>query len=152
MANPKLLDIITTLQTRLLAINGQDKFYHAVTGIFRGKRQFDIDELPAGIIAINPRTAQADKSIGRSKTNASVSIELYALINEREAETVAIELLADIQRAVELRPDYDLGELLQGHLAFENDQILYPDESGETVGVRVDYAIPHVRVYGDPTK
>lgn len=151
MAEPKLLTILKTLQTRLKEINGQGDFYHNLNKIERAKRQFSEDELPAGVILFGGRDVERSVESARSKMNASVSIELYAEVNNREAEDVAIELLADIQRAIELEDTF-LNGLLRSQLSFERESILYPEESGETVGVRVEYAIPHVRRYGNPDK
>ena len=148
MSEPKLLQITKTIQNRLEAINGNGSFYHNLTKIERTKRQFAEEELPAGIVLLGGRQVSPDLEAGRSKLSASVSIELYALIGSRESEDVAIELLADIQRAVELEDTY-LSGLLRMPLTFESDSILYPEESGETVGVRVDYVINHVRHYGE---
>lgn len=146
----KLLSILKAIQSRLEAVDGTGSFNTKIgQTVIRGQRQFSENELPASVCFMPGRSVEAEAG-ERAKLGSTVVIESHHTTGEHPEDT-AIEMLADIQRAVELEDD-TLGGLLRGRLSFVSDLISYPEDAGSYVSVQVVYSIPHVRHYGDPDK
>jgi|GEM_PF-6312965 len=152
MSDPKLLTIIKAIETRLLAIDASGLFNTDIgSTVVRGKRNFQSDELPACCCYLLPRTFEDAPAHGdRLKMDATVVVESHGATGDHPEDT-AILMMADIQRAIELE-DETLGGLVIGKLQYQGDAISYPDDGGKHVSVQVQYAIPHMRHYGDPSK
>lgn len=95
------------------------------------------------------RTARETDPVGNAICDAVIVVEGYVK-READAETQGIQILGDIQRAVE-PGDKTLGGLLDpSGMKFIGDEVLYPENSDSVVGGRVEYSIPHLRKPGDP--
>ena len=76
----------------------------------------------------------------------------YGVLTGRGAQADGIELLADIQRAVEIA-DRTLDSLLRDSvygIQAQSFDIIMPESGVNAVGASITYAIPHVRKSGDP--
>lgn len=151
MNDPKLLRIVKEIQTRLETINGLDPYFTTIGNqVVRGRRQFNFDELPGTLLTLAPR--ELDESVeNRAAMTASIYIEGYAKRPSENPEDYAIYMITDIAQAIEQR-DRSLGELVLNGIAWERDEIYYPDDAGDIVVARVEYSIPHIRWYGDPLR
>ena len=86
-------------------------------------------------------------SMGRMNRVRNVDAHDYSITVEAGC------VLADVQRAMELPDDTSLGgELLSVRygLTWESEEIYMPEMGANVVGVRVIYAMPHIRKLGDP--
>ncbi|RLA21065.1 MAG: hypothetical protein DRQ61_09050 [Gammaproteobacteria bacterium] len=150
MSDPKALLILKEIQARLQVIDGSGLYFTRIgRTVIRGQRRFSENELPASACFMAPRSLESESG-ERAKMAASVVIEAHHATGTHPEDT-ALQMLADIQRAVEL-DDETLGRLLTGRLAWAGDQVSYPEEAGGFVSVQAVYLIPHIRHYGDPAK
>ena len=150
MSEPKLLRIVKAVAGRLSSIDGTGQYYTKVgNSVVRcnSTRQFSESELPACVCYLTPRTVGAE-SFEEQKINSQIVIEAHHTIGAH-AEDTAVEMLADIQRAVET-DDITLGCLVLKRLSFAGDAIFYPEDAGNYVTVQVLYDVNHIRCYGDP--
>lgn len=152
MSAPKLLRILQAVAARVQAISQADGHYSDVGADVRLDRyEPNVEDLPASLVFLGERVRE-DHRPGAAKAQQSLVIAAYVKADSRGSEEIAIQLLADIQRAVELE-DTTLGGLLQGTqygLAWAGDEILQPNQGEHIVGAQVTYAIPHIRKSGDP--
>lgn len=140
----------TRLSVALIANSYNTNLGQLVT---RGKRVFKIDELPACSVLLGERSIGEEASGGkRSKISATLTIEAHAVYATAEPEEIAVQLLADIQTAMEIAPETFSSLLLEPGIQWLGDEIFYPEESGNIISVAVTYSIPHLRYFGDPTK
>ncbi len=145
----KLQSIVEEIQTRIETIDGTGDFHTSMgANCVRGRKQWQEEDLPACSVFIGSRSKEAEQG-ERAKLNSTVTIEAHSVVGSNQPGDIAIQMLADIQRAVET-DDTNMGGLLTGQLSFVSDQIEYPDGGGDLVSVQVEYDIPHVRRYGDP--
>jgi hypothetical protein len=146
-------DIVTQAVTRLSAIN-RSSGYNTDIGdnIKRGASAMPLSDLPYCAAHVASRAAEESAQGGkRQKASAQLIIEAAAEYGDHSFD-VAKLLLADIQTAMEIEPQ-NLGGLLTGNgLEWVSDDIVFPSEGSNVVGVTVIYSIPHLRFYGDPTK
>ena len=152
MADPKLLRIITALYDRLITIDGTGSFYTKIgsNNCMRGQIDWDQGELPASSVYLVERAKETEEG-ERAKMISIATIEGHSKFGDVDPEDIAIKMLADIQRAIEVLNGSNLGGLLSGTgLSFLRDEIRYPDAGNEYVSVQVAYEIPHIRRYGDP--
>lgn len=146
----KLQDIIEAIETRLASIDGTGSYNtKAGENIVRGKRTFDEPEMPACCLYLGPRSADITQG-ERQRVLSTVVIEAHSLVGTSNPGDIGIQLLSDIQRAVEDGDNMNLTKKLAGSLLWESDEISYPDDAGRFVAVQVVYNTPHVRRYGDP--
>lgn len=153
MNAPKLQRILVAISDRLSQINTGDGYYtNAGQQVVRGQHSLDHTCLPGVSISLETR-ASRDALKRNAIVDATVVVEALAEIKAEPAEDVAVYMAADIQRALE-SDDRTLGGLLvadsAGGLTWQTDEIIYPEASETQVGVRVTYAIPHIRRPGDP--
>lgn len=94
---------------------------------------------------------ESSSSIKRATVEASLLIEALS-VYEDDPNAVLKLIMEDLQKAVEVDPqDYD--GLIQGQgISWQSDDIYFPKESSNIVGVTITYSVPHLRFYGDPTK
>ena len=161
MADPKLLQIVKAIQTRLTAIDGTGDYYTNFNGnIIRGRVFFNDDELPG--ISIFTGEATSEENIGeRTRVSQSISIEAHQAIAKaepdangiRHPEDIAIKMLADISRAMQPadRLEQRLGGLLNRIVTFETKSVVYPTDHSERVGCLITFTIPHSEAWGDPS-
>lgn len=152
MSAPKLLRILQGVADRVRVIGQADGYYSDIGRDVRLDRyEPAADDLPAALVFLGERVREGHRP-DAAKAQQSLVIAAYVKADGRASEEVAVQLLADIQRAVELE-DSTLGGLLQGTqygLAWAGDEILQPDQGEHVVGAQVTYAIPHIRKSGDP--
>ena len=153
MPAPKLQRILDTLGERLAAILITGGYYTDIGArVPRDRRPPEAPELPACLLYLGERAAEETQQ-ERTKCTQSVTVEAFVDLGEADAETIGIQLLADVQRAMELPDDTSLGgELLSVRygLTWESEEIYMPEMGANVVGVRVIYAMPHIRKLGDP--
>ena len=137
-----IMDEIASRLSNITVVNG----YNTDAGetLVRGKTK--IRSLPGCGLYLNSRTANESQN-KRQKVNSEIVIEAVAEFTS-DPETTAFNLLADIQKAIETT-DTDLNGMLQGHLYWVSDQVIYPEADDKITGVQVTYSIPHIRVYGN---
>lgn len=153
MSSPKLHRIIDTIAGRAATILVSGGFFEDLgLKVLRDRREPHRDELPCIIVYLNGRNAD-DVQNKRQRCSQAVTVAGYRKLEDGdETETIGIEILSDIQTAIEAG-DETLGGLLQGSqygMTYQSDQIFMP-ETGETaVCGQVTYQIPHIRKSGDP--
>ncbi len=150
MSSPKLYKIIDAIAKRLEVIFQEDGFYTNMgLSVIRTQRAPQADEMPCCIVYLGERSAESQQC-DRTRCTMLINVIGYA---ERlpDAEQLGMQIMADIQRAVELE-DTTLGGLLRGQfgLGFESEEIFVPEVGANVVGARVTYSAPNVRIYGDP--
>ncbi len=147
---PKLQQIVDAIATRLESVAMEFGYYTNMgLKVHRDQRPPQADSLPCCMVYLETRSAESQQC-DAIRCTLLINVIGYA---ERidPSEDLGIQMLADIQRAVELEDD-TLGGLLRGQfgLAFVSDEIFMPDVGVNAVGARVVYSAPHVRFYGDP--
>lgn len=153
MSAPKLQRILTAVGTRAASILTAGGYYSNCGATVRyTRREPNKEDLPCTHIWLSERTAEETQN-KRSRATQTITVACFVpVVYGDDDEQIGIELLADIQRAIELE-DSTLGGLLQGSvygLAWQADEIYQPDEGETVVGAAVTYAIPHIRKSGDP--
>ena len=147
---PKLQRILDVIATRLESIAMEfDYFTNMGLKIWRDQRPPQADSLPCCMVYLETRTAESQQC---AATRCTMLINVIGYAERIDpAEDLGIQMLADIQRAVELEDD-TLGGLLRGQfgLAFVSEEIFMPEVGANAVGARVTYSAPNVRLYGDP--
>ncbi len=146
----KLQRIIDAVADRLAVINTGAGYYTDIgNSVFRNQRDPQENELPCCLVFFGERAAETQQC-ENIRTAMTITVIGYT---ERlsDSEDQGTQILADIQRAVELADD-TLGGLLRGQfgLAFVSDEIFMPEVGANAAGARVTYSAPHVRIYGDP--
>lgn len=148
MSSPKLLRILQAVASRGYAIRQADGYYTDLGSDVRlDKREPDINDLPVLLVYLGTRTAE-DTQNKRAKCATTITVEGFCA-PAGDAETIGIEMLADIQRAIELE-DETLGGLTPQGLEFQSDEIYMPESGENVVGAMVTYTAPHIRKSGDP--
>ena len=111
-----------------------------------------IEDAPvSGVYLYERQSALSSNGGKRTKTEPVIVVEGAVSFTGEPLDAI-LEMMADIQKAVEIEPQ-DLDGLLQGDgLVWAGDEYIYPSETSNAVGVAVTYEIPHLRFYGDPTK
>ena len=154
MSAPKLSRILSTIATRLAAIDGTGSYTTAIgNDVQRTRIAPVIDDVPCCIVYLDSRTAERKSSTGKTGVAANLIIEGYVMRTGSDDEGQGIDVISDIQTAAEDPDDMNLSNLLlsqAGGMTWERDEILYPDKGESIVGGRVEYSIPHLRVHGDP--
>ena len=153
MSAPKLQRVLTAVGTRAASVLTAGGYYtNCGANVRYTRRQPNREDLPCLHIWLGDRTSQETKN-KRARVSGTVTVAGYVATNYGDNdEQIAIQILADIQRAVELE-DETLGGLLQSSvygIAWERDEIYQPDEGESVVAAAVTYAIPHIRKSGDP--
>lgn len=94
---------------------------------------------------------ESSSSIRRATVEASMLVEALSTYDDDPNAVIKL-IMEDLQKAIEIEPqDYD--GLIQGQgISWQSDDIYFPRESSNIVGVTITYSVPHVRFYGDPTK
>lgn len=153
MSSPKLQRILTAVGTRAAAVLTAGGYYtNCGANVRYTRREPNREDAPCFHVWLGERTAEEVKN-KRARTAQTITVAGYVPTEYGDHhEQIAIQILADIQRAVELE-DETLGGLLQGSvygLAWQSDEIYLPDEGETVVAAAVTYAIPHIRKSGDP--
>ncbi len=147
---PKLQRILDVIAYRLESIAMEfDYFTNMGLKVWRDQRPPQADSLPCCMVYLETRTAESQQC---EATRCTMLINVIGYAERIDpAEDLGIQMLADIQRAVELEDD-TLGGLLRGQfgLAFVSEEIFMPEVGANAVGARVTYSAPNVRLYGDP--
>lgn len=155
MIEPKLLRILMAISTRLADVRMANGYYtDAGQQVVRGRYSLDHTVLPG--MAVWMESNDPSQSLQqRARADGVLVVEATAAYNNEEPEDMACYLAADINKALET-DDRTLGGLLisdkdgQG-VTWQGDEIIYPENENNLVGVRVSYAVPHIRRAGDPT-
>lgn len=155
MPGPKLTRILDTIAARAAAITVAGGFYSDIGArVLRDRREPPVHELPAVAVLLGARSAEV---VNASAARASLSVDVIGYrtyTDEADIEALGVELLADIQRALEL-DDTSLGGLViaapPGYgFAWQSDEVYLPDPGENVIAARVTYAVPHIRKSGDP--
>lgn len=152
MSLPKSYRILQAVKARAAVIR-KDAGYLTDIGqtIFLDSREPNISEMPCLMIFRSARTVSESKG-QRQSCAMPISIIGYASLGGLDAEAIGANILADIQRAMEIE-DADLDRLLlgsQGGLVFQGDDTIVPDSGVDAVAGEVQYDAPHIRKRGDP--
>lgn len=155
MSDPKILRIMKEISNRLADVRIAAGYYtNAGQQVVRGQHALDSSVLPGFALWLDGNsTAQALQQ--RAQADAEIVIEAVAKFSgDDEPENIALYLAADISKAIE-GTDRTLGGLLftdterQG-ITWQSEEIYYPEDTDNQVGVRVSYAAPYIRRPGDP--
>ena len=151
MSAPKLKRILDAVAARAQAMLVSGGYYSDLGVDIRLDRRWPpASEVPVTLIYLSERAA-AETRAGRARCVQDIPVAGFRPL-DADPEAIGIEILADIQRAIELA-DCTLGGLLQASaegLAFVSDEIYLPEAGENAVGARVTYSVPHVRTMGDP--
>lgn len=153
MPTPKLQRIVDTIADRAAVITIANGYYTDIGAeVFRDRRPPQVQELPAMMIYLGERIGAETQSC-RTRCDHTITVSGYVAVNETDSsEELGIQLLADIQKAIEIESDSTLSGELNGAaygMVFASDEIYLPDTGEDVVGARVTYSIPHIRKYGD---
>lgn len=154
MSSPKPIRILRAAAARAAVIS-QAAGYYTDVGCSIVLARFEpsvVDDVPCLRMWLQPRTLLQDSATGQRVAQQLV-VSGYDVIGSEEPEVRGQQIIADIQRALEL-PDTGLGNLLligpgDGGLSWQADQVVY-EESSSIVCGQVAYTIPHRRKAGDP--
>lgn len=146
-------DIVTESVTRLTAIKKAAGFNTDIgANVKRGASAMPLSNLPYCAAHVANRTSDESAQGGkRQKVSAQLVIEAAAEYGDHSFD-IAKLLLSDIQKAMEIEPQNFAGLLTGNGLEWVSDDIVFPSESSNVVGVTVTYSIPHLRFYGDSSK
>ncbi len=151
MSGPKLTRIFDEMVARVSQIT-QLNGYSSDIGerVFVDNRQPQENELPCAMVSMGVRNSTQNLNCA-SNCDMTLTVVGYVATDSGDAYLQAIDVLGDIQRAVEQDDPY-FGNLLgsQYGLAFESDEILYPIAGSTVIATRVSYSAPHIRRTGDP--
>ena len=152
MPAPKLQRVIDELASRAAAILTAGGYYSDMGATVLLDRQSPHQaQLPCVQIYLGERT-QSETRNRRAMADVAVTVVGYRALGEGTSEQVGIEILSDIQRAIETDDDR-MGGLLNGAaygLHWQSDEIFLPGSGESVVAAQVIYAAPHVRLSGDP--
>ena len=153
-AKPKLLRILDAIAARLPAIDGTGDYQTTIGASVRRTRvQPSESHIPCCLVYLDARESDKRSASGKAIVTATVVVEGYVARTSADEEATAMDVLSDIQRAMEDDTDFSLGGLLavsNGGLTWQRDEILYPDSGESVIGARVEYLIAHQRKPGDP--
>ena len=84
--------------------------------------------------------------------DASIVIEAFHIFDKAvdDPDDIALDMLADIQKAIELEDDERLGNLLQSKIELLSDKVIYPKDTQDIVVSVAEYSIDYIRYYGKP--
>lgn len=152
MSSPKLLRIVDAVAARLEAIS-QGAGYYTDIGckVRKSRREPSIEDTPCVNVVLGTRTVTEARN-ERQSCEQQIIIVGYLRLMGVETEVLGIEMLADIQKAVELEDETVGGLLLgaAGGLQFAGDFVVPPEPGEQALAVQVNYSIPHMRRSGDP--
>lgn len=151
MSAPKLKRILDAVAARAATMLVAAGYYANLGEDVRLDRRWPpASEVPVTLVYLSERSAEETRA-GRARCAQEITVAGFRAL-DGDPEAIGIEILADIQRALELS-DCTLGGLLQASangLAFISDEIYLPEAGENAVGARVTYSVPHVRTMGDP--
>lgn len=152
MLRPKLLRILDTVAARLQVIARADGYYTDIGCSIRlDKREPHLDDMPCCLVYLSDGVAGQVQN-QRQRVEQSITVVGFVSRDAREAEEVGIELLADIQRAVELE-DAALSSLLLNvayGLTPQEFGVTLPESGVDAVAAFITYSAPYIRRSGDP--
>lgn len=149
---PKVLRILETIRDRLQVISQAAGYWSDIGSDVRLSRQQPNDvEAPCVLVYRNNRAVE-EMSHAAARCSFTITVEAYAERGPDDTLT-GEQLLADIQQAVELEDETLDGLLTQQYgLAFESDEVFFPETGANVVGAAVTYSAPHIRKHGNPDK
>ncbi len=113
--------------------------------VYRGKRKFNQDELPALCVYMSERSNEAHSDT-KVKVAAQVVVEYHdTALDAVDDQADAMQL--EIRNAVETAERTLSNSVIYPGIVWESDDIFYPEEGGNTVAVQVAYSCPHVITY-----
>lgn len=157
MASPKLLRILQAVASRVEQIQVSGGYYTDIgLDVRLDRREPNEHELPVSLVFVGERTKQDQRGNnargGTATCSQNITVIGYTALDSAQSEEAGIQLLADIQRAVEGEDSTLSSLLLESYygLNFQSDAIFQPDTGENVVGARVTYGLPHIRKSGDP--
>jgi len=151
MPEPKLLRIVKDIAARVESIKAMDGFYTDTgTKVIRGDYVFNEEDTPASAVFLQSGENGGAASDG-VKTDPVFTIRSsHAVAVNEHAEDLAIKMMADIHKAVEIKAAYEPGpsDLIK-RVKEESWQIVYPDNASSMVSVEVNYSFSYSRKYGE---
>lgn len=146
MSDPIREKILQAVAARVAVINGVGYSVNLGSRIYRARRSFTVDELPAAAIWDGDEAA-SDDCYGITEQIMEVSVELHAAVSE-EPSPQANRLLVDGRKAMET---YDSAlQALVSRVAYAGGGPTYPAEGSAILSVRLRYQITYATVRGDP--
>lgn len=153
MSAPKLTRILEVIASRLEVVDQAAGYYSDIgTDVRLDRRPPDVSTLPCVLVYLEP--AEVDRVTGnREQVALSITVEAFAHLKPGgHFEGQGVELLSDIQKAVELADD-TLGGLVSGAnqgIRPASFETALPEQGVNAVSARITYAVPYIRKSGDP--
>jgi len=151
MADPKLMRIMQVLATRLKTIKTVDGFNTNIgQTVERYPRVFNENECPACSLYLS--SADQGGLIGTAqKTDPGVVIHASSVYVDEIAEDVALRMLTDIHKAIEVRSSSSipLNPDIIRQVSEVSWQIIYPENLAGIVSLEVLYQFSYSRKYGE---
>jgi len=149
MPDPKLLRIVKDIAARVATIKVASGFYTEIgKRVERGNFTFNQEDTPASSVFLQGGDIGGEAS-GANKTDAVITIRSSHVYSENP-EDFAIQMLADIHKAVEIKQDYTPGpsDIIR-KVQEQGWQINYPEDASSMVSVEVNYSFSYSRKYGE---
>jgi len=152
MAQPKTLRILEAVADRLAVVSQAAGYFSEIGCDVRlDQREPNIEDLPCARVYLSEGVID-ERQNDRQAVTQSVNVIAFDRVDTREAEAVGWQLVADIQKAIEL-DDNTIGGLLASAregLAVQSFEVSLPETGANAVAARVTYAVSHIRKSGDP--
>jgi len=149
MADPKLLRIVKDVASRLSPVLISNGYYTDIgQRIERGNFIFNQENTPAIAVFLQEGSNNSNAANGVA-TDTGITIRASHVYGE-DPEDLAIKMLADIHKAVEIKQSFspsasDIVKRLQE----DSWQITYPEDASNMVAVEVNYSFNYSRKYGE---
>ncbi len=154
MPSPKLQRIVDEIIRRVSQITMQNGYVTDIgLRVFVDNRPPQEDAVPCVVVGMQERTVESFLNCA-AKTTMTITVTGYDRIGHVETYQRGIDILSDIQTAVE-NEDMTLDRLLMGSeygLSFASDNVGFPDVGTDVVAGAVSYVAPHIRKLGDPER
>ena len=149
MPDPKLLRIVKDIAARVETVKVASGFYTDVgSRVERGNFIFNEEDVPASAVFLQGGD-NGGKAGDGIKTDPVLTIRA-SHIYTANAEDLAIQMLADIHKAVEIKTPFVPGPTdIIDKIAEQSWQITYPEDASSMVSVEVNYSFSYSRKYGE---
>lgn len=137
--------ILQTVAARVATITGQGFSVDLRREVYRARRSFTVDELPAAAVWDGDETAT--DGYGSTEQTMDVAIEIHCACDS-DPSPLAQGLIADGRKAMET---YDSAlAALTSRIGYAGGGPTYPADGESIVSVRLRYKITYSTVRGDP--
>lgn len=152
MSSPKILRILQAVADRVATIAPSAGFYSDIgIDVRLDQREPELCDLPCALVFLSAGEV-VDAQNRRQAIDQSITVIGYAVPGTQGAQVVGWQLIADIQRAVETVDDALVGLINQprGDLIPQSFAVTLPDPGTNAVAAQITYAVPSIRLSGDP--